>query len=144
MRLEQHPAWRQVREGLVLILAAASILVGAVGLVFVSRGHLGLTKAWTFFAIGAIVYNVATFYLLNKARLLRRRVRVTRMLVATLIMEAPVVVLWLLFYVNVLPLPESMLPYAIGGIIVAPAMVMLIESLVLSGSNTRWSTEAED
>jgi len=54
------------------------------------------------------------------------------------------VVLWLLFYVNVLPLPESMLPYAIGGIIVAPAMVMLIESLVLSGSNTRWSTETED
>lgn len=131
--------WRGAREALVLIAAATAILVGGVASQSIMDKRLGLSSAWRLFVGGAAVYTVVTFYLLNQIRPLRNRFRVRKMLAATMVMEAPVVGLWVLFYRNILALPDSMLPYTIGGIVVAPAMVMLIESFVLSGRDTPWS-----
>jgi uncharacterized membrane protein len=130
--------WRQAREALLLIAAATAVLVGLVAAEFIMDERLGLSGAWRLFVGGAAVYTVVAFYLLNRVRPLRDRFQVTKMLVATMVMEAPVAALWFLFYRSILVLPDSMLPYTIGGILLAPAMAMLIESFVLSGA-APWS-----
>ena len=135
--------WRQGLEALVLIAAATAILVGLVASEFIMDERFGLSSAWRLFVGGAAVYTLVTFYLLNQIKPLRHRFRVTKILAATLVMEVPVVALWFLFYRNILALPASMLPYTIGGIVIAPPMVMLIESLVLSGRDTPWSRASE-
>lgn len=122
-------------EAFSLAIAATGLAAGLLTLGLALR-HLGLDRQWRLFVGGALVYTLVTFYLLNQIKPLRNRFRVTKMFVATLVIEAPVAVLWCLFYCDLLPLPASMLPYTIGGIVVAPAMVMLIESFVLSGRDT--------
>jgi hypothetical protein len=132
-------ASRNLWEALALIALATGILAAGVASSLVLDKRFGLSREWRLFVGGAEVYTVVTIYLLNEIKPLRKRFHLPKMLAAAVIMEAPVVALWFLFYADILALPESMFPYTIGGIVVAPAMVMLIESFVLSGRDTPWS-----
>lgn len=118
-------------EAVLLVVTATVVAFGLLVIGLVSR-HLGISKSWILFGGGAAVYTLVTFYLLNQIKPLRQRFHVGKMLTATLVIEAPVLALWLSFYRDLLSLPDSMFPYTIGGIVVAPAMVILIELWVFA------------
>jgi len=130
VRIKRPQIRKQLLEGLTLILAATSILAAGVAAVLVLEEHLGLERAWVLFVAAVCGYTLITFYLLNQVRPLWKRA--AKLPAATIVIELPVLGLWFLFYSGVLALPDSMSPYTIGGVLVAPAMVILVESFVLS------------
>jgi hypothetical protein len=119
---------KPIVDRLSLILLALIIFALGVGLVFLLKGYFSLRDAWVFFTLASLLYAVCVFY---GAGTCVEGVKWSWNLLAVSILAANVILVvltfLLLFCFGLLPLPESLLPYAIGSVLLAPVSIMTSE-----------------
>lgn len=120
-------------DRILLVLTALLIGVALMGLMVISDRYLLLSREWILFVGGFITYNGTACYLLWGER--RHRLHsVSRKFVAILLLQAPMLLAFVLIYSGIIPAPPSMLPYLLGTLLVAPIVVESILFLFRPGS----------
>jgi len=109
-----------------LVTAAVIVLAGLLGLMIFVGSVLALSKQWSFFVLGTLLYMMCGFYLLFKATSFRSA-RLGQKVVSLAFVEIPILALFLIFYFGVLPLPDRMWPYWLGSLVLAPVAILCIE-----------------
>src|SRR5262245_17655570 len=111
-----------------VLLVVSAFLVGTVLLtVMIAADRSSLTRGWVFFIGGGLTYSATTLYLLWGTTLKRLAVRDKAL--AIVIAGLPVLFFFMLFYLEIVPLPESMFFYWLGTILIAPPIVVGVELL---------------
>jgi hypothetical protein len=110
------------------LLAAA--IGAAVTLFFLQallHDGIWLSTGWQYFAMGAVVYMTGVGVLLYKRHLWRRCGRNPKIFaLATGWIGLPLYGTFLLFYMGVLPLPETLAPYWMSSAILVPIVVIVL------------------
>lgn len=98
------------------------------------RQHLALPREWRLFIGGSLAYAITTLYLIfnTQSFSLKKQWRsdLSSLIVLVVILGVPIYAFFLVFYFQLLPLPEGMWPYWLGGVILAPLMVECLKILV--------------
>lgn len=115
-------------DRLYLLIAAILVGLGLMGLIFFLEDYLALSKKWEFFVLGSLMYALITTYGAYKYNLFRKsHVRSSRFVKVAVITGSTIVVTFVLFYFNVLPLPDSLWPYTLGATVLGPATIVYVK-----------------
>ena len=109
-----------------LVAAAVIVLAGLLGLMIFAGNVLALSKQWSFFVLGSLLYTMCGVYLLFKATSFRSA-KFGQKAASLAFVELPILALFLIFYFGFLPLPDRMWPYWLGSLVLAPVAILCIE-----------------
>ena len=109
------------------LLLVTAIFVGAslLALMILVGRYTPATREWFFFVGGSIVYNGTALYLVSRTTL-RRLSTLSHWGLAVVTLEMPLVLFFTLVYLGTISAPQSIFPYWLGSILIAPVMVEVV------------------
>lgn len=123
----QYPKFAIV-DKIALVFVALIVASLGFGSIFFLKDYLSLSDGWTLFVIGSFAYAVAVIYGVFTCTTLRTSSHKVVLMFALLvhIAVAPIGFL-LLFRYGILPQPDNLFPYMVGGITLAPLTIISFE-----------------
>lgn len=116
-----------------LFLLTTAIIAGIILLsfVFFLKGYLYLAREWTFFILESIGYTIIVLYLAIKSPSFKKCSRKTiPLLIILIITGSTILVFFLIFYLDILPLPTYLLPYIIGATFLGTASLQFFKYFI--------------
>lgn len=111
-----------------LIITAIAVGISLLGLTFVLRDYFSIADDWVLFILWSLFYSVMFSYFAFTLSSFKKYPQKGLFLsVLVLITLTPVFLLLIIFYFDIVPLPNYLLPYLIGSVVLAPAFLMLFE-----------------
>lgn len=143
--MPRQPIARRVFDRVALLVCAAGIFGGGLGLVLTAERYLALGEGWTRFCLAGVGFIALGTYFgatLPGPRAYRRRPDFWPLLLTTA--ASPVALLFVLIRVGILSMPDRMFQYMVPSVVTVPVFVMVFHWLVrrLYGRKTRRSSLA--
>ena len=113
-------------DKVLLVAAAVIVLAALLGLMILTSRVLGLSKQWSFFVLGSLLYTMCGLYLLFKATSFHSA-KFGQKVAALSCVGFPILAFFCIFCFGFLPLTDHMWPYWLGGLILAPTAILCIE-----------------
>jgi len=111
-----------ISDRALLVVVAIAVGAGLLGIVYVLTDYLRLSEAWMLFTLGSLLYAFTSFYLAFTGPFLKRHQRTFHFSITLIFLTAvPILLAFITFYFSLAPLPNGLLPYLIGTIVLAPA-----------------------
>jgi hypothetical protein len=114
---------RNLQDTLYLLLTGIILFVVVIGLTVFMTDYLYLTDKWLRFVNASIAYSVTALYSVFKHTTFHGFSRIQKFIWMAII-ETPVSIFFVLFYVELLPLPEHMFPSYFVGILLLIAVIL--------------------